>query len=132
MRTRGGETRLADALLAPGWDLSPAAPRGSSPRPPDRPDLPALFPSAEELIAAIGLESRDMNSAWHIETLKNLSGARIDSPQIALVTFPGRVPQLSIDPGDPGDKAVGLDGAQNRPGIGIHLMDLSRPILADP
>src|SRR5262249_1753436 len=52
--------------------------------------------------------------------------------QIALGTFPGAVPELSVDPGDPGDVAVALDSAQNRPGLGIHLMDLPLPILPHP
>src|SRR5713101_7592969 len=52
-----------------------------------------------------------------------------DSPQIALVTFPGAVPELSVDPGDAGDEAVGLDRAKNRPCLGIDLMDLPVPIL---
>src|SRR5262249_45957308 len=57
---------------------------------------------------------------------------RIDSPQIALVTFPGAVPQLSGDPGDPGDEAVRLDRAKNRPRLGIDLIDLSAPMLPNP
>src|SRR5207237_6775581 len=36
----------------------------------------------------------------------------------------------SVDPGDPGDEAVGLDGAKNRPCLGIDLMDL--PVLPHP
>ena len=66
--------------------------------------------SAEEQIAAIGLEPRHGYSRPHLEPLQDLSGSRIDSPQIALVTFQGGVPQLSINPGDPGDEALGLDG----------------------
>ena len=69
---------------------------------------------------------------WHIEPLKNFSGLRIDSPQIALFTVPGGVPELSVDPSNSGDEAVGLDGAKNRAGVGIDLMDLSLAILADP
>ena len=42
------------------------------------------------------------------------------------------MPELSIDPGDSGDEAVGLDGAKNRACIGIDLMDLPIPILPDP
>ena len=42
------------------------------------------------------------------------------------------MPELAVDPGDAGDEAVGLDGAQNRPGLGIDLMDLALPILPDP
>ncbi len=42
------------------------------------------------------------------------------------------MPQLSIDPGDPGDEAVGLDRAKNRPCFGIDLMDLAISILPDP
>src|SRR5260221_9945500 len=53
-------------------------------------------------------------------------------PQLAFVTFPGAVPELSVDPGHAGDEAVGLDGAQNRPGLGIDLMDLPVPMLPHP
>ena len=55
-----------------------------------------------------------------------------DSPQIALVTFPGAMPELSVDPGDPGDEAVGLDSVKNRPCWWIDLMDLSVAILRHP
>ena len=59
-------------------------------------------------------------------------GLRIDAPQIALVAFPGAVPELAVDPGDAGDEAVGLDGAQDRAGFGIDLMDLALAVLPDP
>src|SRR5947207_10690150 len=104
----------------------------ASPGPADGPHLPAPSSSAEELIAAIGLEPRHAHSGRHLEPLQDLSRSRIDSPQIALVAFPGAVPELAVDPGDAGDEAVGLDGAKNRPGLGIDLMDLAAPILPHP
>src|SRR5262245_42646349 len=64
------------------------------------PDLPAPAASAEELIAAIGLEPRYAHAAGHLEPLQDFSSSRIDSPQVALVTFPRAVPELSIDPRD--------------------------------
>src|SRR3989440_10691995 len=100
--------------------------------PADRPHLSALSSSAEEAIAAIGLEPRNAHSGRHLERFQDLPRSRIDSPQIALVTFPGGVPELSVDPGDPGDEAVGLDGAKNRPCLGIDLMALPVPILPHP
>src|SRR3989440_4736038 len=100
--------------------------------PADRPHLSALSSSAEEAIAAIGLEPRNAHSGRHLERFQDLPRSRIDSPQIALVTFPGAVPELAVDPGDPGDEAVGLDGAKNRPCLGIDLMDLPVPILPHP
>src|SRR2546430_6901007 len=42
------------------------------------------------------------------------------------------MPQLAVDPGDPGDDAVALDGAENRPCLGIDLMDLPAPMLPHP
>ena len=42
------------------------------------------------------------------------------------------MPELAVDPGDPGDEAVALDGAENRSGFGIDLMDLAVAILPDP
>src|SRR5262249_1991983 len=56
----------------------------------------------------------------------------IDSPQIALVAFPGAVPKLSIDPGNSGDVAVGLDRAKNSTCLGIKLMHLPVPMLPHP
>ncbi len=121
-------------LLARGvdGDLGAAARRGASPGPADGPHLPAPASSAEELIAAIGLEPRNAHSGRHLEPLQDLSRSRIDPPQFALVTFPGAVPELSVDPGDPGDEAVGLDRAKNCPCLGIDLMDLPVPILPHP
>src|ERR1700676_1039185 len=112
--------------------LGAADRRGDSPGPADGSHLPAASASAEKLIAAIGLEPRHAYSRRHLEALQGLSGSRIDPPQIALVTFPGAVPELAVDPGDPGDEAVRLDGAKNRPCLGIDLMDLPVPILPHP
>src|SRR5262245_60096465 len=109
-----------------------AASRGAPFGPADGPYLAATSPSAKEQIAVIGLEPRNVHSWRHLEPLQNLSRSKIDSPQIALVTFPGAVPQLSVDPGNPGDEAIGLDRAKNRPGLGIDLIDLSVPILPHP
>src|ERR1700722_10999492 len=106
--------------------------RGASPGSADGSHLPAASASAEELIAAIGLEPRHTYARRHLEPLQDLSRSRFDSPQIALVTFPGAVPKLSVDPGDPGDEAVGLDGAKNCPCLGIDLMNLPVPILPHP
>src|SRR5438552_3699434 len=89
------------------WDLGAAARRGDSPGPPDGSDLPAPSSSAEELTAAIGLEPRHAHSGRHVEPLQDLSRSRIDSPQVALVAFPGAVPELVVGPGDPGDDAGG-------------------------
>src|SRR6266481_4888130 len=74
----------------------------------------------------------DESDVGHVEPLQDRSRSRIDSPPIALVPFPGAVPELAVDPGDPGDEAVGLNGAKNRPCLGIDLMDLPVPILPHP
>src|SRR5258708_19932715 len=42
------------------------------------------------------------------------------------------MPKLSIDPSDPGDEAVGFDGAKNRTCLRIDLMDLPVSILPNP
>jgi hypothetical protein len=52
--------------------------------------------------------------------------------QFALVGFPGAVPEFVTDPGDAGDEAVRLDGAKNRAGLRIDLMDLAVAVLGDP
>src|SRR5262249_47946289 len=121
-------------LLARGGDgdLGAAARRGAALGPADGPHLPAPSSSAEELIVAIGLESRNDHSGRHLEPLQHLPSSRIDSPQLALITFPGAVPEFPIDPGDPGNEAIGLDGAQNHSCLGIDLMDLPIPVPAHP
>jgi hypothetical protein len=104
----------------------------TSPGSPDCPDLPGSAISAEKLVGAIGLKAGNPNPVGHIEPLKDFSGLRIDAPQITLITVPGGVPELTVDPGNSGDEAVGLDGAKNGSGFGIDLMDLSIAILAHP
>src|ERR1700738_46405 len=103
-----------------------------SPGPADGSHLSAVSASAEEPIAAIGLEPRHGHSGRHLEPLQDLSRSRIDAPQIALVTFPCAVPELVVDPGDPGDEAAALDGAKNRACFGVDLMDLPAPMLPHP
>jgi TMEM175 potassium channel family protein len=106
--------------------------RGASSGPADGPHLPALSSSAEESIAAIGLEPRYAHTGRHLEPVQDLSRSGVDSPHIALVAFPGAVPEFSVDPGDPGDEAVGLDRTENRPCLRIDLMDLPVAILSHP
>src|SRR4051812_4956508 len=87
--------------------------RRASIRPADRPDLSAIAPSAEEAIPAVGFEARDANTLRHGEAVEHLSRTGIDSPQLAFVTFPRTMPKLAVDPGNPGDEAVRLDGPQD-------------------
>ena len=101
-------------------------------RPADRPHLPGPAPSAVEPLAAVGLEAGHAHSGRHLERLQNFSRSRIDSPQLALVTFPGGMPELAIDPGHPGDEAVGFDRAKDRTRLRIDLMDLPVPVFPDP
>jgi hypothetical protein len=122
MRTLG-----LTALPAEGWPVI-----FDSLGPADGPDFPAPSPSAEELIASIGLEPRNKGAGRHLETLQDLSGPRIDSPQITVIAFPGSVPEISVDPGDSGDEAIGFDGAKNGPGLRIDLMDFPVPVLPHP
>src|SRR4029079_19429053 len=98
----------------------------------DRSHLSAAFSPAEEPIAAIGLEPRDVDSRGHLDAFQHFSGPRIDPPQLALVAFPGSVPELAVDPRHPGDEAVRLDRAQDRARLGIDLQDLAVLVLTDP
>jgi hypothetical protein len=81
---------------------------------------------------AVGLQSRDSHARGHFELLVDFSGFRINSPQLTLVTFPGSVPELVVDPGNAGDVTVGFDGAKDRAGFRIDLMDLAVPVLPHP
>src|SRR2546426_161246 len=42
------------------------------------------------------------------------------------------MPQLSVNPGDAGDEALGLDRAKDCTSLRIDLIDFSVPILPDP
>jgi hypothetical protein len=61
----------------------------------------------------------------HIESFQHFTRVRIDASQVAFVTFGSGVPELPVDPSDSRDKAVGFDGAKNRPCARIELMDVS-------
>ena len=68
----------------------------SVPGPPDGPHFAALAASAEELIAAIGLETGNHRSRRHLEFFQDFSSSRIDSPHVTFIAFPSAVPQLSV------------------------------------
>src|SRR5262249_40281191 len=106
--------------------------RGASPGSPDGSHLSAASASAEEPIAAIGLEPRHAHARRHLDPLQDLSRSRIDPPHVALVAFPSAVPELAVDPGDAGNDAVGFDGAKNDSRFRIDLMDLPASVLPNP
>src|SRR5205085_6492387 len=87
--TRGAARRLSRAAAV----STPSAPRCRGPA--DGSHLAAPAASTEEPIASIGLEPRHAHAGWHVEPLQDFSRPRIDSSQVALVTFPGAVPELS-------------------------------------
>src|SRR5262249_26794504 len=101
-------------------------------RPPDHPHPAAVAATAEEPVAAVGLEPRYGHAGPQGEPLHHLAAVRIDPSHVARVALPGAVPELAVDPGDAGDEAVGLDRAQHRAAVRIDLMDLSVAILSDP
>src|SRR6187549_2412531 len=131
MREREAAT-ASRRLAGRSRSLGAAARRGASPRPADRSHLPDASATAVEPIPAVGLEPRHEDSRRHLELLEDLSRPRIDPPQLALVAFPGAVPELSLDPRDPGHEPVGLDRAKDRARPRIDLMDLPLPVLPHP
>src|SRR5258706_13396483 len=130
---RSAEREVDRTTVRPVCHLGGAAARrGASPGPTDGPHLAGLGAAAEESVATVGLEPGNAHSGRHLETLQDLTRLRIDSPQFALLAFPGAVPEFAVDPGDPGNEAVGLDRAKNRPGFRIDLTNLAVPILPHP
>src|SRR5262249_14930887 len=87
---------------------------------------------AVEALAAIGLESRNARAGRHLELFQNVARSRIDAPDVALITFPCGVPQLSVDPRDARDEAVRRDRAEHRSRLGIDLIALAVAMLANP
>src|SRR3954470_10968155 len=98
----------------------------------DRPHIAAISTSAEEAIAAIGFQARDYGPRGQVELLQHLARLRIDPPDVAILAFPGPVPELAVDPRHPGHEALALDGAEHRPGLRIDLVDFSLTIFPDP
>src|SRR5207244_11153834 len=95
-------------------------------------DLSARSAAAIEQVCPVGLEPADDGATRHLQALEHSAALWVDSADVALVAFPGAVPQLAVDPGHAGDKAVGLDGAQNGAGLGIEVVDLAIAVLAHP
>jgi len=93
---------------------------------------PAVSTAAEEPITAVRLQPRYAHARGHPQRLQNLACSGVDSPQLALVAFPGPVPERAVDPGNAGDKAAGFERAENFPGLGVDLMDLAVAILSHP
>src|SRR5262249_18789277 len=122
---------LADLIRSLRLSVGPGA-SGASLGPTDGSHLATAPAAAEEPIITIRLEPRHANARRHLEPLQNLTRSGIDSPHVAVVTFPGSVPQLAVDPGDPGHDAIGLDGPKNRSRFWIDLMNLAAPMLPDP
>src|SRR5689334_15215206 len=91
--------------------------RVAAPRPADNPHLPAPSSAAEELVIAIRFKPRHAHVRRHAKALQHLSRSGMDAPQLAFAALPGGVPELARDPGQSGDEAVGLDGAENGSGL---------------
>src|SRR5690606_27131925 len=127
-------TGCAPCMVRPRPDPGgrPNGSAGDAPWAADHPHLAAVAASAVESTAAIRFEPRHAHAGRHREPFEHLSRSRIDSPQLALVIFPGAMPQLVVGPGDARDEAVRLDRAERRPRFGIDLVDLPVPVLPDP
>src|SRR3984957_17401843 len=100
--------------------------------PAHNPYLPALLSAAKKLIAPVRLEPRDESTVRHFKLFKNLTRLGIDATHFTLFTLRGGMPELSVDPRDPGYETVGLDRAQYPAGVRIDLMDLPVAILPYP
>src|SRR6185437_5793979 len=94
--------------------------------------LPAAAAAAEETLAPVGFQPGHARAGGHVDLVHDLSGPRIDSPQLALVALPGRMPELAVHPGHAGNEPVRLDGAQDRSRIRVDLMDPATAVLSDP
>src|SRR5581483_10685995 len=106
--------------------------RGASPGPAHGSHLTAAATAAEERVAAVRLKPRYADARRHVDLLEDFARLRIDPAQLALIGFPGAVPEFVVDPGDAGDEAVRLERAKDRTGLRIDLMDLAVAMLTDP
>lgn len=95
-------------------------------------DFTAVATAAEEALAAVGFEPRDHRAGGHGQALDDLSRVGAHPANLALAAFPGRMPQLSVGPGDAGDETTRLDHAQHGTGFGVDLIELSFAIPPHP
>ena len=66
-----------------------------------------------EQVGAVGLEAADAGAGGIASRSSTAPLVGVDAADLALVAFPGAVPELAVDPGDAGDEAVRLDRAQH-------------------
>jgi hypothetical protein len=95
-------------------------------------DLAAVPATAKELVLAIGFEAGNSCAGRHGHAFEYLARLRIDVAQVAFFAFPRAMPQLAVEPGDTGDKTVGIDGVQDRTRLRIDLVDLAATMLPYP
>ena len=95
-------------------------------------DLSARAAAGVEEVGSVGLEPADADAGRHLQPLEDGAARGIDAADLALVAFPGAVPQLAVDPGHAGDEAVRLDRADDGTRVGIDLVDLAVAVLPDP
>src|SRR5262245_47037162 len=97
-----------------------------------RADLSARSAAAIKKIRPVRLEPADRGAVRHLQPFEYGAALRVDSSDVALVCLPGPVPELAVDPRHAGDEAVRLDGAHDRAGCGIDLVDFAIAVLPDP
>src|SRR5688572_8376525 len=110
--------------------FSRRSPNGGSP--PHGADFAARSAAAVEEIRAVALETADVLAERHGEPLEHHAALGVDVAQLALVAFPGAVPQLAVDEAHAGHEAVRFDRAQHGARVRVDFQDLSVAILADP
>jgi hypothetical protein len=92
----------------------------------------AAAAAAVEEIGAVRFEAAHAGARGHLQAFEHRAVGRVDVAQLALVAFPGAVPELAVDPGHAGDEAVGLDRADDGPRLGVDLVDAAAAVLAHP
>src|SRR5262245_56501495 len=102
------------------------------PRPAHRAHLAAPAAAAIEHVLAVRFQASDDHTGGKAEAIADVAVGGVDVTELALVVLHGGVPQLAVHPGHTGDEAVRLDGAQDRPGVGVDLVDLAVAVLTDP
>src|SRR5262249_23274389 len=97
-----------------------------------RTDTAAGAATGVEEVALVRLQAGDLRPLGHRQSGEHLAGLRIDAPDIGVGPLPGGMPQLTVHPGDAGDEAVRLEGAQDSAGLRVDLVDLPLPVRPHP
>src|SRR5687768_78068 len=94
--------------------------------------LPATAAARVKQVCTVRFESAHACVRRHFEPLEHSATFGVHATKVTLVTFPGAVPELTVDPRHSRDEAIGLDGLPHFARFRVDAMDLALSVLPNP